>query len=114
MKLTGNSSKWLYIIGLVFVWVSVSSIFGFITYISLFLLLLSFQVILTFTIDIMVKVKQKVFVSGLLAITGIAGFIIALFIEVPLWFKIFILIAQGAFIYAEIKMIIEARLIKKT
>lgn len=74
MKLSGNSSKWLYIVGLILVWVSVSSIFGFITYISLFLLLLSFQVILTFTIDIMVKVKQKVFISGLLAITGLDSY----------------------------------------
>lgn len=73
MKLSGNSSKWLYIVGLILVWVSVSSIFGFITYISLFLLL-SFQVILTFTIDIMVKVKQKVFISGLLAITGLDSY----------------------------------------
>ncbi|MEK5419468.1 hypothetical protein BSK49_25180 [Paenibacillus odorifer] len=111
MKFFRDSSKWLSIIGLILVWISVSYIFGFITYISLFVLLLLIQVILISSSNIQIKKNQRrvIVIGGLVVLIGIVSFIIAFFIEVPIWYKIFLLIAQGAFAYAEIKMLIEAR-----
>jgi hypothetical protein len=90
------------------VWIIASSIFGFISFISLFLLLLPLQIALIFISDTQIKAKQKVVVSRLLVLSGLTGFVIAFWIEVPLWYTIFILLAQGAFIYAELKILIEA------
>lgn len=108
MKLSVNSTKRLNILGLLFVWIIASYIFGFFTFLSLFLLLLPLQVILTFTFD-KVNAGHKVLISRLLVLTGITGFIIAFFVEVPLWYKLFLLFAQGAFLYAEMKMLLDAR-----
>ncbi|WP_054939142.1 hypothetical protein [Paenibacillus ihuae] len=109
MKLSEKSTKRLNIIGLILVWVIGSAIFGFFTFISAFLLLLPLQVFLVFTFDSLVKVRQKVLISRLLALTGFTGFIIAFWVEVPHWTKLFLLFAQGTFLYAEIKMWLEAR-----
>lgn len=112
MKLFGNSTKWLNIIGLVIVWICVSAIFGLFTYISLFIFLLLLQVIFFFVFDSQAtkaNIQRKVLIGGLLALAGIGGFIVALLVDVPLWYKLFLLFAQGAFIYAELKMWIEWR-----
>lgn len=109
MKLSEKLTKRLNIIGLILVWIVVSAIFGFFTFLSLFLLLLPLQVILIFTFDSLGKAGQKVLISRLLALTGLSGFIIAFLVEVPLWYRLFLLFAQGTFLYAEIKMWLEAR-----
>ncbi|CAH1216310.1 hypothetical protein PAECIP111892_04287 [Paenibacillus auburnensis] len=109
MKLSEKITKRLNIIGLILVWIIASAIFGFFTFISLFLLLLPLQVILVYIFDSLVKVEKKVLISRLLALTGFISFIIALLVEMPLWYKLILLFAQGSFLYAEIKMWLEAR-----
>jgi hypothetical protein len=109
MKLSEKLTKRLNIIALILVWIIASAIFGFFTFISLFLLLLPLQVFLVFTFDSLVKARQKILISRLLALTGFSSFIIAFWVEMPLWYKLFLLFAQGSFLYAEIKMWLEAR-----
>lgn len=114
MNLFGKMTKRLNIILLIVVWMSSAYIFGIFSYIALLLLLLLFQVIFAYAFDSQIQ-REKVNQGALIIIallgllTGSIGIIIIIFTEFPLWYKIFALFAQGAFVYAELKMLIEVR-----
>ncbi|MBY9079726.1 hypothetical protein [Paenibacillus sp. CGMCC 1.18879] len=114
MKFLGGINKQINIIGLFLVWIIVSSIFGFITFISLYAVLLLLQMISVYILETQTTkrtIKQNIFIfiSGLIIFSCVVGFVVAFYIEVPVWYRLFVLFAQGIFTYAEVKIVIEAK-----
>ncbi|WP_310550628.1 hypothetical protein [Paenibacillus glufosinatiresistens] len=110
-------SRLLTLAGLVLAWIAAGCLQGWLTYSSGFMLLLFLQIAFIYLLEAQIQQqhsgrRRRLLETGV-GLTGVCGLAAAVFMEVPLWFKLFVLCAQTAFTTTEFRLIRESRLQQK-